>query len=79
MTPPAERISRARPHLGRYQWLPIAALAVVIAIAGYALKFAGCDGASKFCHVGLAGTGTEVVVSWLDGLEVYGQTPPADE
>lgn len=75
----SEKTTTARPGLGRYQWAMLIALVAVLAAAGYANRFAGCDGASKFCHIGLAGTGSEIVVSWLDGLEVYGQTPPVGE
>lgn len=74
-----EQTPTARSRVRRYQWLAIAALVVIVGASGYVIKFGGCDTASKFCHLGLAGTRSEVVVGWLDGFEIFTQTYPASE
>lgn len=51
--------------------------AVLLAVA-YGFTFGGCDTGSGFCYMGVAGTRSEVVVAWLDGVEIYTQTAPAE-
>lgn len=52
--------------------------AFLLAAVAYVVTFGGCDTQSKFCHVGLAGTRSEMVVAWLDEFEVYTQTAPSE-
>lgn len=75
-TPPPTADRKSWPR--RRSTLLLVAAAILLVAVVYAVQFGGCDRASKFCYVGLAGTRSEAVVAWLDGFEVYTQTYPTE-
>lgn len=71
---PARSVERPRRFTRRAAIL-LATLVALPAIGlTYVAGFGQCDWHSRFCAINVVGTRSEVVVVWLDGVEVYSQT-----